>query len=505
MPSNRRRNKRLEALKAWLSTMWMRSWASRAVIALALLFPILSLAAIVNLQQERDSYSYVVRSTNWIAFQLELELHRFLSTLDHYRLGEQSTDEAMVVQRFDILWSRLDVAMNGVEGEGVRRLASTERLFPEMLAALTRADAVILNLADADAGRLRDVRETLGAFEESVHDVALAMQFGEGHEHLVSRIEVSQDRTLIGVAALVLTGMLAVLVLYWQNSRSRALLREQSALREKADAANRAKSLFLANMSHELRTPLNAILGFSQLLSCEMLGPLGNPKYKEYSEDIITSSEHLLEVISDLLDMARIEAGYTQFEEGVVDLAQEARRAVAILEETAGIRGIRIEMPDPLPRDKLWGDARMVRQMILNLTSNAIKFSHPGGVVRIHYGFHEESAYIAIADEGVGIAEGDLQRICEPFVQVDENFDRRHEGSGLGLALVKAFARLHDAGLSLQSALGKGTIASVRFPKDRTVAETEGPEGKEEKDDPARHEPSDPSSILQDRVEAAWR
>lgn len=471
MAPKRRRNKRVEALKDRLAAIWMRRWASRVVIALALVFPALSIAAVVNLQHERDSYSYVVRSNNWIAFQLELELHRFLSILDRYRLGGQSADAAAVVQRFDILWSRLDVAMNGVEGKGVRRVETTGPLFADLLAALEWADPVVQDIAAVDADRLRAVRETFGAFEEPVHDVALAMQFGAGHEYLVASIEASQRRTVIGVVALVLTGMLAVLVLHWQNSRTRVLLRAQSALREKADAANRAKSLFLANMSHELRTPLNAILGFSQLLNSEMLGPLGNPKYKEYTGDIIASSEHLLEVISDLLDMARIEAGYTQFEEGVVDLAREARRATAILEETAGLRGIRIEMPDPMPTDKLWADARMVRQIILNLTSNAIKFSHPGGVVRIHYGFRDEAAYIVVTDEGVGIAEGDLHRICEPFVQLDEDYDRSHEGSGLGLALVKAFARLHDAGLSLQSALGRGTIASVRFPKDRTIAE----------------------------------
>jgi len=231
----------------------------------------------------------------------------------------------------------------------------------------------------------------------------------------------------------------------------------------RAEAASKAKSEFLANMSHELRTPLNAIIGFSEVLQTRMFGPLGSDKYVEYADDIHNSGIHLLTVINDILDMAKIEAGQMQVECENVDLApllDEALRLVAIQAEKKGI-----EVQQRISkRLSMNADRRAMKQILLNLLSNAVKFTEPGGRILVRARKTSSAVTMTIEDTGIGIPKALLSRIGQPFEQVQNQFSKSTGGSGLGLAISRSLAELHGGAMKVRSTEGVGTIVSVRVP-----------------------------------------
>lgn len=238
--------------------------------------------------------------------------------------------------------------------------------------------------------------------------------------------------------------------------------------KEQAEAANRAKSDFLANMSHELRTPLNAILGFSQVLMDEMMGPLGNDKYREYTRDIVQSGEHLLALINDILDMAKVESGMMSLDEEWIDLNDSLDAALLLVRERAMANKIAIRKEIVTPAPSLWGDARRLRQVWINLLSNAVKFTPEGGRVDIRAEFVSDGRLeIVVADTGIGIADDDIERVQQPFSQVANALSRSHEGTGLGLPLSRSLLDLHGARLHIDSQLGVGTTVTVSLPPER--------------------------------------
>ena len=237
-----------------------------------------------------------------------------------------------------------------------------------------------------------------------------------------------------------------------------------------AEAANRAKSEFLATISHELRTPLNAVIGFSEMIAKEAFGPLGHRNYKDYAKDIHDSGSHLLQIINDILDISKAEAGKLTLSESVVncrELIAASCRLVRPRLQNSNL-ALALNLPKGLPH--LQADARMVKQVVLNLLANAVKFTPPGGRIEIEVRADPQSGLvIAIRDTGVGIAKADLHRVRQPFVQVDSSLSRRHEGTGLGLPLVEMTMRQHGGTFELESEQGKGTTARVLFPAQRLV------------------------------------
>jgi len=237
----------------------------------------------------------------------------------------------------------------------------------------------------------------------------------------------------------------------------------------KISAASDAKSAFLANMSHELRTPLNAIIGFSDLMRSQLLGPLGRPRYREYVDDIHSSGLHLLSLINDVLDLSRLDAGMATLVEREVSLrnvADEACKMVATQAKKADAR-LTIKVPIDLPN--VLGDERRIKQIIVNLLSNAIKFTPGPGIITVEMEEAASGILLKVIDNGIGICEADLPKVFERFGQVDNELSRMHDGTGLGLPLVKQLIELHGGSLAAESKLGVGTTITVAFPMNRII------------------------------------
>lgn len=249
-----------------------------------------------------------------------------------------------------------------------------------------------------------------------------------------------------------------------------AVERAYREARDQAEAANRSKSAFLANMSHELRTPLNSIIGFSDSLLAGTLGPVENPKHREYLSIIRDGGEHLLQLINDILDLSRIEAGKLKLDESAVDLHTVFADSVRLVAERAGSAGLYIDNRIPKDLPALWADERQLRQVLINLMSNAIKFTDAGGRIDATAHITEDGgAEIRVADTGTGIDAENLKIVLQPFVQVADAMTRRHKGSGLGLAIVQSIVNMHGGTFTLESSPGKGTTAIIRLPRARVI------------------------------------
>jgi two-component system, cell cycle sensor histidine kinase PleC len=249
-----------------------------------------------------------------------------------------------------------------------------------------------------------------------------------------------------------------------QSQRLAELADKYASEKTRAEAANRSKSEFLANMSHELRTPLNAVIGFSEIMSAQMFGPLGSPKYAEYASDIRKSGTFLLDVINDILDMSKIEAGRTELELSTVDLS-------AILEDVLRLVGPRaaeskINLASEVAKmERFEADKRALKQVFINLISNAVKFTPENGKVTIKAWQEDEFINVQINDTGIGIPQRDIEKLGKPFEQVENQFTKSRGGSGLGLAISKSLVDLHGGTLKISSKVGSGTQVTVIIPR----------------------------------------
>jgi two-component system cell cycle sensor histidine kinase PleC len=237
----------------------------------------------------------------------------------------------------------------------------------------------------------------------------------------------------------------------------------------RAEAANRSKSEFLANMSHELRTPLNAVIGFSEIMQEQMFGPMGSGKYVEYARDIHRSGQFLLDVINDILDMSKIEAGRMQLETecfAVATVAEEILRIVAPRAFEGNVTINRAINPDI----RVTGDRRAIKQVLINLLSNAVKFTPDGGTVTLAVESGTDHVAIRIKDTGIGIPARDIEKLGRPFEQVENQFTKTKGGSGLGLAISKSLVELHGGTLTIASTVGAGTEVTVSLPHTPTAA-----------------------------------
>lgn len=262
-----------------------------------------------------------------------------------------------------------------------------------------------------------------------------------------------------------------------QGGQLAEFARDLGRARDKADAANEAKSAFLATMSHELRTPLNAIIGFAELIRDELAGDIGDQKYCDYASDIHSSGQHLLALINDILDVSKAEAGKLEINDEIVDVLEATRSCVRLCQARALSTGAALveDLSADLPL--LRADRRRLKQILINLITNALKFTGGAGTVTIR-GFIDKAGWMAIEvkDSGIGMTEREIGKALEPFGQVDTAINRRHPGTGLGLPLTKSMVEIHGGRLVIESQVGEGTLVRALFPSQRVI--TNRPTGK---------------------------
>jgi PAS domain S-box-containing protein len=311
-------------------------------------------------------------------------------------------------------------------------------------------DALARRIADVDA-RLLDGEMLPLTYEEEATD-------RDGHRcDLLTTKTVHRD----GDGAMVVTVAIDI-------TAQKQVERDLVAVKEQAEIANRSKTEFLGNMSHELRTPLNAIIGFSQVMASEMLGPITTTRYVDYARDILASAEHLHGIIGDMLDVAKLETGTLDLAEEMIDLPQAIGELIALIEPKARVAELRVIARRDGEVPRLRGDPRKVKQIVLALLTNAIKFSRPSGEVEIVLRGEAGAISITVVDRGIGMEPHEVELAMTRFGQTASPWTRRHAGTGLGLPLAIGLAELHGGTLTVQSIKGVGTTATVAFPARRS-------------------------------------
>ena len=247
---------------------------------------------------------------------------------------------------------------------------------------------------------------------------------------------------------------------------------ELRAAKDQAEAATRTKAEFLAMMSHELRTPLNAVIGFSEIIGRESLGPVGHPQYRDYAEDIRAGADHLLNMVEDILEFTRSESGESELKETIVGVRDSVAAALRLIRDQANRKRLQIDVDLAVDLPNLRADERKFRQILLNLMTNAVKFTPDGGRITVTARCGEQpdaDMVVEVRDTGIGIAQKDLERVMEPFTQVDASLSREHGGTGLGLPLSRRLAEMHGGRLELESTLTVGTNVRLTFPAIRVL------------------------------------
>ena len=259
----------------------------------------------------------------------------------------------------------------------------------------------------------------------------------------------------------------AVISIYSDVTEIKASERRLIEAHSQAETANRAKGDFLANMSHELRTPLNAIIGFSEVISNQLFGPIVNEKYLEYIRDIHTSSLHLLSIINDILDMSKIEAGKVELAKEIVQIQNVISEVMRMVHERARSRDIELTAELPDEDVEIWADERSMKQIFLNLLSNAIKFSNEGGRIYVRIvADRSDVAVLEIEDHGIGMSPEDQERALQPFGQATPATTRNYGGTGLGLPITKGLVEAHGGTLTIDSRAGCGTLVRIVLPRE---------------------------------------
>ncbi|MGE5200698.1 MAG: ATP-binding protein [Acidobacteriota bacterium] len=414
-----------------------------------------------------DHHEFRVRSRNLLTLRRQqLLLKERAISLEERMIEEERRHQDALRHSHELLLRVIDavpvrVSATDKDGRFVFANESFARAIGRPVQAMIgRTPKELRPGADSDAATEMDrrliAREIRPApFEASVRDLG-----GEERVLLVNKAVLDDD---VGRAMLVVTVSLDI------TDRKRAELAVLAA-KEDAELANHSKTEFLANMSHELRTPLNAIIGFSQLMADEVLGPLGNSKYSGYARDICNSAEHLLGIINDILDVSKLEAGKLEIEEEIVDLSQIVRNLLHFVADRAGALEVAIdtEIARDLPRLRV--DQRKLKQVLLNLVTNALKFSHPGGRVLLQARNAGGAVVIDVIDRGIGMDEAEIATAVTRFGQVASTWNRKHAGTGLGLPLAIGLVELHGGKLEIKSRKGEGTTVTVSFPAERSVA-----------------------------------
>lgn len=415
--------------------------------------------------QEVSRYNMV-----WAVSQAIAEFYRFEQRVAAFAAGRADKDE--VDLRFQILHNRLGILRHGEVNDFTNARPEERETVDDFERMLEQITPLVQTIeVPGTVGRLLDV---LQPFESRLARLAAAANaYGSDLTAADQQYLMLLHWIFTGIAAaLVVSGSAFIILLFFQNrllerayQRMSALAHDLQIAKNAADAASEAKSRFLATMSHELRTPLNAVIGFSEIIAGETFGPVGKPVYRNYAADILASGQHMLELVNDVLTMARLDAGRYELDRAPMNLHDTVRKAVTIFRGTADFEKREIRLAGELQEPWLMGDERAVRQILLNLLSNAAKFSEPDTPIEVRCETAPDgSVVLTVIDQGIGMAPEEISEAARPFYQADSRLSRKYEGSGLGLSIVAGLVEGHGGRLIIDSQPGVGSRVSVVFP-----------------------------------------
>jgi signal transduction histidine kinase len=452
----------------------------RLVAALALSFAFFSaVVAGYGFVKLREGARLSSQQTVFSGLQFRAEYLAFRIRLA--RLLREPGEENLVelCTAYEVLLSRLDTIESGAAPEASLGDPALAALYGSLAARVRAWAPAIAALEAGEAGdgagferAVADVAADFGYFAAELNNRSAAVEAAASGRmgDLYFLLVVSTAVAAAAIAAFAHRLMRGARLVDSVNRDLSRTVGELARAREAAEAASRAKNAFLAQMSHELRTPLNAIIGFSEAMELRVFGPLGSRKYEEYVASVLGSGRHLLSLIDDLLDLARIEAGRHAFRDRPVALGEAVEGACASIAIAAARRGV--DLRTAAGGLCLRCDPRALHQMLLNLLSNAVKYAREGGRVDIAASHAADGAVeIAVRDDGPGMNEREIAVACEPFGVPGERFLRRKsQGTGLGLSITRRLVEAHGGALVIRSRPGAGTEVSLRFPPDRTVS-----------------------------------
>jgi two-component system, cell cycle sensor histidine kinase PleC len=444
-----------------------------------IVFTVLGISASVAILDRQKALEEVARyNTVWAVSQAIGEFYRFESRVAAFGVAGGGGDRDEVQLRFDILFNRLDIFRRG----DVKEFTDSKPELGEAVEAfgrlLTEIDPLVQTIDRP--GNVERILQLCQPFEGKLGRLAASANEYGGDQTTADQHRLLQLHWIFSAiaAALVVCGFAFIVLLFFQNrllttayESLRALADDLRAAKNAADATSEAKSRFLATMSHELRTPLNAVIGFSEIISEETFGPVGKATYREYAGDILRSGYHMLELVNDILTMAKLDAGRYELDLTPLDLRNTVDRTVDMFRgaKHAGNHVITIVPDAPWP----WieADERAVRQMMLNLLSNAAKFSEPDTPIEVRCDTSPEGEIVVtVTDRGIGMTQEEAEQVARPFYQADSRLARRYEGSGLGLSIVSGLMGCHDGRLTIDSQPGTGSRISLVFPPSAACA-----------------------------------
>ena len=443
------------------------------------LFLATSMAAFVlTVREHRQASGNANLSLAWASEELKTGFYRFEEMLRIPGVAD-GTGPEQIGYRFDIIISRVRLMSAADAFASLRESAETREIWHQFVADTARLEPLVDQFVGGADTVLPALVRATDASEVTLARLSSAMQQLSAGQAEQARTRLLNLLAVLGglLAGLAASTLIFIAMIVRQFASSQAAQAELSDLNRRlgeakgaAERASRAKSEFLAHMSHELRTPLNAIIGFAEVMRMELLGPLGRARYREYINDIHQSGQHLLSLIDDVLDMSRIEAGRFELHEETVDLAAISAEALTLVRPIADKSGVNLVGDELSLLPLLHADERAVKQMLVNLLANGIKFTPSGGEVRLggRFGAEGELA-LSVADTGVGMNAREIEDSVVPFVQVDSRLARRTAGSGLGLPITKRLIEMHGGRLLIESVPGKGTTATLFLPASRLL------------------------------------